>query len=317
MPGILGDDVGVDGLAQERVRDAVARDVESRPDLGVGAREVQVERVAGHGQCHLEADRHLRAEVVLHVLGEAVGAVGNLPDRRARPQLRVVEDRVDPLHHRVEPELRHHRLDAAVARVHRRDHRLDVAPVRLGDAAVVPDQVLDVLLEHAGPVELGGPEPEPLLEDLGRPRPHAGRHRPADVGGVDEGVAPADDAPPVEDGAEDVDVGQVRAERPRQVGVVADDDVALVVAVEVGEGLGHVEPEVRRGAQVPGIGHVLPAGGHEPGREVRGLLHEGRVGGALHDPRHVLDHRLVVVAQDLERDAVDRHDGRTSITRFP
>ena len=39
----------------------------------------------------------------------------------------------------------------------------------------------------------------------------------------------------------------------------------------------------------------------QAGREVGGLLHEGRVGGALHDPRHVLDDRLVVVAQDLEQ----------------
>ena len=108
-------------------------------------------------------------------------------------------------------------------------------------------------------------------------------------------------------GPEDVDVGQVRAQRARQVGVVADDDVALVVAVEVAERLGHVEPEVRRGAQAPGIGHVLPAGRDQPGREVRRLLHERRVGGALHDPRHVLDDRLVVVAQDLERDPVDGH----------
>jgi hypothetical protein len=124
---------------------------------------------------------------------------------------------------------------------------------------------------------------------------------------MDEGVAPADDAPLVEDRPEDVDVRQVGAQRARQIGVVADDDVALVVVVEVGEGVGHVEPEIRRGAQIPGIGDVLAAARDEPGREVRRLLHEGRVGGALHDPRHVLHHRLEVIAQDLERDPVDGH----------
>ena len=43
---VLGDEVGVDRLAEERVRDAVAGDVQRRAHLGVRAREVEVERVA-------------------------------------------------------------------------------------------------------------------------------------------------------------------------------------------------------------------------------------------------------------------------------
>ena len=295
----------------------MGRDVERRAHLGIGAREIEMDRVALDRQGDLDADRHLRAEVVLHVLGEPIGAVGDLADRHPRPLLGVVEDRVDPLLHRGEAELADHLLDAPVARADRGHHRLDVAPVDVGDAAVVSDQVLDVFLEHATPVELGGPEPQAFLEDLGRPRPDARRHRAPDVGGVDEGVAPADDAPLVEDRAEDVDVRQMRAQRARQIRVVADDDVALVVVIEVAEGVDHVEPEIRRGAQAPGIGDVLSARRHESGREVRRLLHERRVGGALHDPRHVLHHRLVVVAQDLERDPIDGHGYARSITRLP
>src|SRR4029450_9798672 len=74
---------------------------------------------------------------------------------------------------------------------------------------------------------------------------------------------------------------------------------------------------IRRGAQVPRIGDVLATSRDEPGREVRRLLHEGGIGGALHDPRHVLDHRLVVVAQDLEEYPVDGQRYRPSMTRLP
>ena len=100
--------------------------------------------------------------------------------------------------------------------------------------------------------------------------------------------------------------GRVRAQRARQIRVVADDDVALVVVVEVGERLGHVEPEIRRGAQVQGYATYSPRR-DETRREVRGLLDERRVGGALHDARHVLHDGLVVIAEDLERDPVDGH----------
>ncbi len=238
-PGVLGDEVGVDRLAQERMRDAVGRDVERRADLRVGAREVEVDRVARDRQRDLEPDRHLRAEVVLHILGEPVGPVGDLPDRRPRPLLGVVEHaRRSPSTTVARPNLPHHLLDAPVARVTAATIALMSPQFDLGDAAVVADQVLDVLLEDAGPVELRRAEPQPLLEDLGRPRPDAGRHRAAHVGGVDEGVAPADDPALVEDRPENVDVGQVGAERARQVGVVADDDVAFVVAVEVARASG-------------------------------------------------------------------------------
>ncbi len=93
----------------------VARDVEGGAHLGIGAREIEMDRVALDGQGYLDADGHLGAEVVLHVLGEAVGAVGDLPDRRARPLLGVVEDGVDALDHGGEAELADHFMDAPVA----------------------------------------------------------------------------------------------------------------------------------------------------------------------------------------------------------
>ena len=305
--GIQGHDVGVDRLADEGVGHAVGGDVQGRGHLRIRAGEVEVQGVALHGEGHLDPDRHGRLEIVLHVVVEAVGPVRDLRDRGPRPALGMVQHGVHPLQHRVGAELRDHLLHPPVAGVDGRAHRLDVAPHEIGDPAVVEDDVADVLVEHAGPVELGRPEAQALLEDLGRPGPHAGRHRAPDVGGVDERVAPRDDPVAVEDRPQDVDVGEMRAEGAGQVGVVRDDDVAGLVPVEVVEGVLHVEPEVGGGPELPGVRDVLAAGRDQAGGEVGGLLHEGRVGGALHDARHVLHDGLVVVAEHLEQDAIDRH----------
>ena len=171
-------------------------------------------------------DRHTAVErdaVVVHVVREAVHAVGDLRDTGAGESLRIVEKTVEivvgggavVLVERLEP-IPPHRGG--------RDLRADVAHHHPREAHVAADDPDESLVEGPRVVELERRQDEPLLEDLGRIRRHAARHLASEVLLVGEAHRKADGTAGGEDRHRDDEIGQMGAAVVR---IVHRVDVAL------------------------------------------------------------------------------------------
>ncbi len=177
------------------------------------------------------------------VQGGAVDAVGQVAD--ARPH-RGVGDRVDLLRERLEvrlAEVGEELLGAAAAYGVGGGLCLQVAPYLVREAYVRQQQVLDALLDPAGPEQAQRGDQDALGDQLGR----AQRGCAADVRGVGHGAGERDEPSVVEDRGDHGDVGQVPGRGPR---VVGDDAVALAPLVRREP----VEDECREGAHQGGEG---------------------------------------------------------------
>ena len=184
--------------------------------------------------------------------------------------------------------------------VERRDAGGDVAPVERRNAAIVGEDVPQLLVEHAVPHQLDRAQAQTFLEHLVVPHVDAARRIAADIGAMDEGPGEAQQSPFHEHRPEQVDVVEVHHHAARGVRVVGHHHVARLPVVErLGAGV-HRHAHDRRRAAAVGIGEDLALVGHQRNGEILRLLHECGVRGAQNDPRHLIDDGLEEVGEDLD-----------------
>ena len=104
--------------------------------LGVGPGEVEDRLVAADLQGQGEPDGHAARRVLVEVVGEEIVAVRDAAEQGAGLPFAEVEQVLDALAEHVDAELAHHVVHLALAGVHGRDLRLQVAVVLLGHADV-------------------------------------------------------------------------------------------------------------------------------------------------------------------------------------
>ena len=180
----------------------------------------------------------------------------------------------------------------------------DVAPIERGDAAIVGEDVPEFRIERALAEEAHRAQAQALLEDFRVLHVDAARRVAADIGAMDEGPGEAEQLARDEDRAEEIDVVQMHHHAGRRIGVVGDEDVALTPIGESLRGGAAIDAHQGRRAAAVGIGEHLAFGGHERDAEILRLLDEGRVRGAQHDPRHLVDDRLEEIGEYLDADRV-------------
>jgi hypothetical protein len=199
----------------------------------------------------------------------------------SRLALRVGQDAFDRLLHRLGPVAFDELGEAPLGDVQGGDLGLQVAPVLARDAGVGQDQVELLLVRLAAPVQLRRRDDEALLVLVDRGRADAARYEPADVGGVDEREAEAQQPTVSEDRLPHEVVGQVGDEPLRAFRIVRDADVARLVAGDRLDRAVHRCPDADEDPHVVGRHEDLAAATDQIGAEVGGLLHEDRVAGNL------------------------------------
>ena len=203
--------VGVAHHQQDVALGAAGRHVERRLQLRVGPGEVHDRLVAADLQGQGKPDGHAARRVLVEVVGEEIVAVRNAAEQGAGLPLAEVEQVLDALAEHVDAELAHHVVHLALAGVHGRDLRLQVAMVLLGHADVGQHHIEQRLVQRALLVELVGRNADAFLVDLGQLPRQRGRHRAADVGVVDVADGEGDQLVLPEDRLPHVQVGRVGA----------------------------------------------------------------------------------------------------------
>ena len=224
----------------------------------------------------------------------------------------------------VELELVHHLDQARAADVVAGGERVDVADRVDRQARVGADHGDQCLVDLALLEQLQEGNVEPLHEHVGAVRAEADA---ADVHQVRGAGEQADQLALVEAGRGDDEVVEVARAHP---GIVGDVGVARLhvlqaeVADEVLDGLGHRVDVAGRAGDGLRQHAALPV--EDAGREVAGLAHDGREGGAQQRLRLLLDHGDQPVPHDLQFDVADRpghgrllssHRTRAVSTRAP
>ncbi len=224
----------------------------------------------------------------------------------ARAPLAEIEQVLHALPEHVDAEATDHVVDLALARSHRGELGLEVAPVLLGHAHVGEHHVEQNLVELALLVDLARRNTDALLVHLGELTRQRRRHRATDIGVVDVPDREGDDLVAPEDRLPHVQIGRMRADIAR-IGIVSDAHIARLVVRDHADRVAVIE------ADEPGRAEIARAGeGHAVGRgetrcEILGLLDEGRMRGAKQRERHRLGRGLGVIGEDLQGDGIDRH----------
>ena len=200
-----------------------------------------------------------------------------------------------------------HRVDPLLADPQGRQHGGDVAPVEVGNAAVGLEQVDDVVVQHAALHELDRRDPDPFLEDLVKRRAHAARLGAADVGRMDEGPRVADQAVLVVVRLDEVEVGQMRRQRTREIGIIGEDNVAGSEVVELPDRGHGVQIDEQTDAGIAGTRDHTPFEVDQRAGVVGRFLDEQRARRALERGVHLLARGQHLVAEDLERHRIEPH----------
>jgi hypothetical protein len=161
------------------------------------------------------------------------------------------------------------------------------------------------MVQFAAPVELHRPQPQPFLKHLRVLHIDAARRIAADIGAMYEAPRKAEQPAIGEHRAEHVDVVQMHDHAARRIRVVRDDDIAFLPGDPLRHRI-HRDAHQRRRAAAIGIGEHLALRRHQRDAEILRLLDKGRVRGAQDDPRHLVDHRLEQIGEDLDPDRVLR-----------
>ena len=254
------------------------------------ARAGQVERDLVALDLDGDLDRQLDAAVDAVVVEPAdlglVAPVRHLRDLRAQHALRVLEPRVGGAEHRLLPVAVEQLGVAALGQLAGGDHRLDVAVVEGRRADVVEDVLPEPGLPDALLLHLDRAVDVPLRPVVDEVDGQAGIGA-ADVEHVRRRAGEADQLALVEDRDHDRHVRRVRG---AAVGVVVEDDVALVDVVaedrdHVLDDLRHRAHEHRRRVR---LGQLVALRVEDAGAEVLGLADDRRVGHAVEDAGHLL-----------------------------
>ena len=260
--------------------------------LGSAAAEIQPQAPV------LDRRGEREVEIALGGLEHVLGASRSrrrlleLAQARARAPLRIVDDRPGRLAKRRRSHPVRELDESASADAVGRQLRAQVGPAlrglaHLGDDALERSVVEDLRRDHDAL----------LLEAVA-----VGRHRPrpaaAHVGVMSAARGETQQAPALEDGRYDGDVGQVRPAGERVV-----EDVGAPLAVLLAE---DCRDGVRHRSEVDGdvlrLHHHLAVGVEERGRGVAALLDVRRVRRADQNRAHLLARRTQRAAQNLEPD---------------
>ena len=263
-------------------------------------RQVDGHPVAGHRRLHPDRDALADVDpVIVHVGLCLVDAIGDGARAFAGRPFGFEHDCVHRRQHLLAAVAVQQLGEASFAGAHRGELSPQVAHRPIGQMDVHLDDVDQVLVELAAPLELEDRDLEPL--------------------GVDVGGHPAQDASDIEPVRHaDRKRGQFSAVEDRQaqgnvvemaagdVAVIGDQDVArLDIVAEIGElglqGLRHAADEHR---QPEPDGDSLAARVEHPGREVERLVDDHVVGGAHEVGLHFLGHRHHTVAHDFGDDGI-------------
>ena len=280
--------------------------IERSLGLRTGALEVELDVAALHRDGDLDADRLVELDtVIVEVIDEAIGSLGDGAERLAGHDLRTLQEFVEDRGQLV--------VAVAVGELgqpaprHRagRDLGIEVAHHRIGYAHILADHLDQRVVEDAGVAQLQGRNPQPLLVDLRCVGRHRSRRHAADVLMVCHGAAQRDDLAAMKDRRDDGDVGQVRA---AGVGVVQDVDVAVAHAVD-GIDLEHLGDRRDEGRQMDrdraGLRERGAVGGEQAGGSVESFLDDGREGTAQQRRLHLVGDAVELVANDFDRDGVE------------
>jgi hypothetical protein len=254
---------------------------------------------------HAQPHRDAADIVVIEVVPEIVVAIRDLPLHRQRARrrqghqalLRGQEGR------RAVP--RDHLLDAPRADLECRQHRLDVAEIDLGRAAVRLVQRQDVGIDRAALDQAHRRDLQPFLEIVGEARRDAGGHAAADIGGVDEVPGIGDHRAVMEQRPDQVQVRHVGGQSLRDIGVVGQHHVARLRIGHQSHRRGHVAVEKPRHTQRPGIRKEPPPRRRQRAAEIPGLLHVRGPGRPLQRNRHLLRNRRKPMIQNLKENRID------------
>ncbi len=316
------------GRRHQRIEDAGA----GRGECGVARSEalaaaaVEVDRdlVARDDDLGLDLDRRVGDAVVVDLVGELVGAIGDAADDGAHAGFRRVEDlRQRALEARC-AELLRLALDARRADIQGCELGLQVAPQDVGLAHVLQDDGADRFDQLALFEDLHGRDAQAFLENLRGARAVAAGGNAADVQMVAERADESDAAALVEHGHEGDDVGQMLA---AAIGVVGNDDVAglpLVGGDVLGQYLGEEERHrVQMARDARGLRHVPAIAVEHGGRVIEQLTHDGRAAGAPDGDVHLGRSGGQRIVDDLEFDRGNvgglrgRHHAVLSAIRWP
>jgi hypothetical protein len=185
-----------------------------------------------------------------------------------------------------------------------RDTGRDVAPVQGRDTAIVGEDVPNVFIQLAAAEQLYRPQPQPLLEHLRILHVDAARRVATHIGAVDKRPRKAQELAIDKDRAEQIDVVEMHHHPAGRVRVVGDQYVAWFPSRHGARAGMHCNAHQRRRPTAVGIGEHLAFGGDERHPEILGFLDKGRMRRAQHDPRHLVDHRLEEIGEDLDTDGV-------------
>src|SRR5258708_17222518 len=148
------------------MRIASGRDVDGRGELRIAPGEVEHELAIPYNQIDRDPAGIAADAVLVDVVGEEILAPRDPADDVARLLLAVVEEVLDALTEDVGAEALDHLVHLALARLHRGDLGLEVAPVLLAHADVEQHDVEHILVELAATIELHRREPDAFLMHL-------------------------------------------------------------------------------------------------------------------------------------------------------
>ena len=288
------------------------------PRLRGGAGEVEGRLVAPDLDPHLHAERLSVDAVVVEPVLAVPGAVGERADRRPhlRFRLRVkrVEARVKRLHAVPLDELGQTSGRDVVGR----ELGEDVALALVRPAQVREDEVNRLALGPSRREESDRRDADAFLVAVGRPGHVAAGHGAADVRPVGEVDGERDEPVSREDGTDRLHVRQVI---PADLREVEEPDVALAQPRRwdpLEELLDRERHHAHVDGNVPALGDEAPVGVGQRRGEVARFLEQRRAGRAHQDHAHLLGDRVEGVADDLERDGMNRGaHAVVSMTRFP
>ena len=271
---------------QERIVGGARRDAQGRVDrpfrLPGAAREVGHHLVALHE--HVDPDvvgNVLDAVVLDHVL-EGITAIGKVGDLGAHPPLGIVHQVLaGPLEDLLA--IFFDQLGrASHAEIDRADHGAQITVILARRAHVGEQQLPDLVDVHSFLLDLDWRHADAFVEDLGRLAGERARHHAADLGDVADAHREAEKLAVDEEWLEE---GVLRTVQAAPVGVVVQDDVAVLDRVErdlLGAGLDQERHAAdHRRAELGAGDHVALVVGERAG-EIEPLVEDRRVG-RLHE----------------------------------